>query len=368
MSGKRLIVVVPTLEMGGTERQVILLAQGLARLAPRLAEMTTVVTLRDGGTLQSELPSEIACVTMGAKSMIGLRTIWRLRSLVKQRRADVVYSLLVPANIVSAIATMGTSTRLYWGHRSQFLSQGSSMPRVAVARLSLSGLRHFCSGAICNSAAAAEFLRSIGFRKDTISVIHNAVDTSRFFPDPLLGARQRQQMGMTDDDKVILSVGRLVADKDYPTLLRAFELVLRSEPSAHLFFVGRDESDHRRSLELMASTLRISERVSFCGEVGTLNGLYNAADLVVQSSTNEGSSNVLREALACGCRCVATDVGDARELSGDIRVVPARDYVALANAMSASVRSDPVERVAALDGFSTPEQLADETLRRLGLC
>lgn len=366
MPGRRLIVVIPNLEVGGTERQVILFAQGLARIAPRLADETVVVTLTGGGELLSDLPRPIAHISIEGGGMLDPLTVLRLRALIKEARPEVVYSLLVPANISSAGATMGTSARLYWGHRSQSLSTGSGAFRTFAAKAVLRGLRYACSGAIANSTASAGFLRSLGFSESSVRVIPNAVDTLRFFPDPSLGAQQRQRMGMTLDDTIILAVGRLVADKDYPTLLRAFQLVLRSDPSAHLLILGRGESTYRGSLERLASALRISERVTLWGEVSVVEAFYNAADLVVQSSTNEGGSNVLREALACGRPCVATDVGDALELGGDIRIVPQRDHVALAEAITTRLRCEP-GRAVDPPAFSTPERLAAETLQWLDL-
>ena len=106
------------------------------------------------------------------------------------------------------------------------------------------------------------------------------------------------------DEPVIVAVGRLQAQKDYPMMLKAFALV-RNKRKAKLLILG--EGELRKELENLANTLGISTNVSFHGfESNPFKFLANA-DVFALSSQFEGLPTVLIEALACGCSVVSTN-------------------------------------------------------------
>jgi glycosyltransferase involved in cell wall biosynthesis len=110
----------------------------------------------------------------------------------------------------------------------------------------------------------------------------------------------------------LLSVGRLSAEKDFPTLLRALAM-LRSRRPLRLLILG--EGEKRSELESLTASLGINEDVSLPGfEVNPFQYMARCAAFVL-SSTWEGFGNVLVEALACGAQIVSTDCpGGPREI------------------------------------------------------
>lgn len=142
---------------------------------------------------------------------------------------------------------------------------------------------------------------------------------------------------------VVLNVGRLVAQKDQATLLRAFA-ELRRRRCARLLVVGPD-GPARPGLETLVSELDLHDCVEFYGFSANPYPFMARADLFVLSSVSEGMPNALLEAMACGCPVVSTDCpsGPREVLGGGTygRLVPARDPAALADAIDAALAEAP---------------------------
>jgi glycosyltransferase involved in cell wall biosynthesis len=74
-------------------------------------------------------------------------------------------------------------------------------------------------------------------------------------------------------------------------------------------------------LRLLASKLGLDERLQWIGSRFDMPAVCNAFDIACSSSSGEGFSNTIIEAMACGVPCVVTDVGDSAVIVGEIGVV-----------------------------------------------
>jgi glycosyltransferase involved in cell wall biosynthesis len=137
---------------------------------------------------------------------------------------------------------------------------------------------------------------------------------------------------------VILAVGRLTPQKDFPTLLRAFAEVRRRRP-ARLLILG--EGEERAALEALGADLGVAADVALPGFRENAMAYMAGSALFVLSSAWEGLPTVLIEALAAGTRVVSTDCPSGpREILQDGRLgslVPVGDVAALADAMTAAL-------------------------------
>ena len=143
---------------------------------------------------------------------------------------------------------------------------------------------------------------------------------------------------------IILGAGRLALQKDFPTLIEAFRLVLAEQPS-RLVILG--EGPLRRELEQCVRALGLDDCVSLPGRVANPFSFMARARLFVLSSRHEGFGNVLAEALACGCPVVSTDcpAGPSEILGDPALLAPVGDPEALARVMLRTL-DRPTEKAA----------------------
>lgn len=197
-------------------------------------------------------------------------------------------------------------------------------------------------------AATARRRKLIG--RGIIEAIGNGVDPSRFEPDETGAVRRRirDDMGETEDRPVIMTVGRLVAEKGYPELIDAMRSV-----DASLWIVGsRLDSDHANAIDAVieqAETVPVlRRRVRFLGYRADVPDLLRAADIFTLPSHREGMPRSIIEAMMVGLPVVGTDIRGTREevLPGETGlIVPVKDSAALADALNRLVR-DATLRVA----------------------
>jgi glycosyltransferase involved in cell wall biosynthesis len=180
---------------------------------------------------------------------------------------------------------------------------------------------------ICNSLALKkELAQNYGVPPARLTVIHNGVDLNYFKP--------RRQAPPPQAPRV-LTVARLVPDKNHETLIRAFRLVAADHPGAELWLVG-DGPRERALRQLAAATLSPGQVRFFPGQAD-LRPFFAQASLFALSSVHEACPNVVLEAMAAGLPVVATRVGGLPELvaPGETGwLTPPRDPTALAAALS----------------------------------
>ncbi len=142
---------------------------------------------------------------------------------------------------------------------------------------------------------------------DTCRVVGNGVDCQRFFPEDRVAARKK--LGLSETEKVVVSVAALKHIKGSDLLVRAAALLRKSTRNCRILLVGK--GPELEALQRLAVQLGCAGSITFVGEVDNLElrHYYSAADVSCLPSRNEGWPNVVLESLACGTPVVATRVG-----------------------------------------------------------
>lgn len=200
-------------------------------------------------------------------------------------------------------------------------------------------------GLICVSHFLKDLALQHGADPDKVCVIHNAIDRKTFFPSDKSDARQ--QLGLPDTAKIIVSVGHLVLRKRHHVLIEAFAELIKAHPDAMLLIVGGDSfgSVYPDRLVRLVAKLGLEKSVRFPGNVSAneVAQYYHAADMFVLGTQREGCCNAVLESLACGIPVITTPVGDneffvKNGLNGYI--VPVDDVPATSRAILEAVRRD----------------------------
>ena len=175
-------------------------------------------------------------------------------------------------------------------------------------------LRRFAR-VIAVSDEIRDTLIASGSRPERVVTVLNGIDPARFARTPGRGAAVRAELGLTDSDIAIGSVGRLEPQKRYDVLLRAFVRVRAALPQARLVIVG--DGSQRAVLDGLVRSLGLESTCILTGHRSDIVESLHALDLFVQSSDYEGTPNAVLEAMAVETPVVATTAGGTAQLIDD---------------------------------------------------
>jgi glycosyltransferase involved in cell wall biosynthesis len=324
------IHVITGLNTGGAERMLVKLLEGLdrSRFDP------VVVSLMDEGTQGAAIRAlGIPVHTLEMRpSCPSPLALFRLRHLLWQLAPDVVHGWMYHGGLAALFAK---------GHAGAVVGIRHSIYDIRnenpATRLVIRTLRRFAARADCvvyNAVVSARQHEALGYPADKSLVIHNGFDCELFRPDCDAGKRIRSELGIDGNAQVIGHLSRFSPMKDHANFLRAAAMVAQTNPRVCFVLAGTGVDAGNPALSALMHDTAFKGRVHLLGERSDAPALYNAMDVFCSSSWSEAFPNVLGEAMACGVRCVATDVGDSVLVLGDTgRVVPARDAEALAAAL-----------------------------------
>jgi glycosyltransferase involved in cell wall biosynthesis len=345
-------------EGGGPERDSIFLCNALAAQGMQVA----IVVLRGEGPLRAFVDPAVRIVMVGQPRIrYALPALQRaLRSLAPK----VVLSSGVPSlNVLTLLAV-----RMLPRHeRPKLVLRENSVPSMAhrdpsrsnrIAYRVLRRLYRFADHIITLTDRSRDDLTRLFSVPGSMA---SAMRTNAVLTPAIMDRLARWDGESGRENGLIVSVGRLSAEKDHYTLLRALSMLPGGRPW-RLVIIGN--GPERAALEAFARGLGLAKRVAFIGYVTDPFAWMMRARVLVLSSIYEGLPNVVIEALACGTAVVSTDcphgpreileggrygmltpVGDAAAMAASIRA--ALDHVPNRKALMRRSLDYTAERTAA---------------------
>jgi glycosyltransferase involved in cell wall biosynthesis len=347
-----ILFLIRSLELGGSQRQLIYLAKGLQQRG-----WDVTVAIYYSGVLDIELEEAgIRIVNLCKSGRWDLHgVLWRLVSLLHRARPEAVYSFLGTANILATMARpFVPPTKWLWSIRASNMDLSVYGRASALSYRVERVLSRLPNLIISNSQAGLEHAAAHGFPRARIIVVPNGTDTERFRPDPEAGANIRSSWGIENGRPVIGMLSRLDPMKAHPVFLSAASIVAAARPDVRFVCAGGGPEAYVQHLRQLARRFGIGDCTLFPGGYTNPVAVLNAFDLCCSSSSyGEGFSNSISEAMACGVPCVVTDVGDSALIVGPTGAVAPPDNPGdLADAMlkllwdlNAGVALEPRQRI-----------------------
>ncbi len=310
LRGARVVIVIRSFELGGAERQAVMLARFLRH---HVGAEVLVWSFSPGLTVPKLLAADgIACHVQSPGSGGGL---WhRTASLLgfvralRRRRPDLLVPFTdLPNKVCGAVWRLTDAAGCLWNQR----DEGREVTGRPLERLALRSASAF----VANSAVGRAFLTErFGIAPDRVTIVPNGV---RLEPAQSSPAAWRERLGLGPDQVVATMIANLHRFKDHTTLLRAWQRVVNElEPLPVLLLAGQPGAT-ADELGGLARELGLERSVRFLGRVDDVAGLLAASDLAVFSSRREGCPNGILEPMAAGLATVATDIVGSREALGD---------------------------------------------------
>lgn len=300
----RICFVIPSLERGGTERQLVYLLRGLSE-----EHDLCVICTREDGALAREEARYADVQTLGLSSAWDPRLRRRLQHVFEDWRPDIVHSFMFGFDHQVNVAARNAGVPVVLSSRRQLAIW--KKPRHVRLQRKANAL---VDGIVANSEAVAAFAsEQEGEARERFHVIRNGIDVQAFQASGNL-ERVAEKLSIPRDRMVVGLVANFSPVKDHNLFMRcAAELALRRD-DVHFLLVG--EGPLRNAVEQQIGAAGLTDRFSLttAKDENEIAELFALMSVTVLCSKVEGSPNAVMEAMAAGRPVVAAKVGGVPEL------------------------------------------------------
>lgn len=299
----RILHVIPTLDRGGAEKQLTLLASGL----PKEEFEVHVCTLTRDGPLRA--PLEAAGVTIHSIQKRGKfdpLAFHRLTKLMRRLQPDLVHTWIFAANAYGRAAALRAGVKCIVGGE-RCVDPWKNGLELAIDRYLAQRSRCI----VTNSSGVQVFYAEQGVPAEKFIIIPNGIDADRVTA-PSSRSEWAEELGIPESAHWVVAIGRLWPQKRLRDAIWVMDILKVARDDVFLLIVG--DGPERRRLERFAWQVKIEDHVRFLGERSDVAKLLPHLSASVLASGYEGQSNAIMESMAAGLPVVASDIPGNRDL------------------------------------------------------
>ncbi|NKG29778.1 glycosyltransferase [Erwinia rhapontici] len=327
----KITYIITGLGMGGAENQV-------CNMADKMNEYghSVEIICLSGDVVVSPISEKIKIHNLHLKkNLVGfIKALIKTKIILFKTKPDIVHSHMFHANIFSRLLRVFPPF-----NSSALISTVHNSYEGGKVRMLCYRVTDFLTDITTNVSEEAvnSYLEKKAVKHGRIIPFKNAIDTDRYIFSEVDRVHLREKLNVNDQTKIILSIGRLTKQKDYPNLFNAISGI----SNEHILLVIIGDGELFAELRALAVNLNIDHKINWVGIQHNVQQWLSAADVFVLSSEWEGFGLVVAEAMSCERVVVATDSGGVAEVLGDRGfLVPVKNHrelgIAIENSLALS--------------------------------
>lgn len=315
----KILYIVSSLGFGGAERIVCDLADNMTEFGIQVE----IICLQ-GDIHVRPKNSDIKIHQLHLNSILDFITCWKkINRIMRIFDCDIIHAHMYHSIIISRfLARKFNKIVISHAHNTNYGGWG----RGLIYRLT-DPLSHL--NVNVSLEATNIFIKNKVFSESNTITVVNGINTNRFYKNILTRENLRRYYSIEDDEKILINIASLTAQKDHINLLNAYNYAMKNGLSkSHLYLVG--DGPLKSIIDEEIKRLGLESNVTLLGIRSDVEELLNMSDIFVLSSAWEGLPLVVAEAMACEKIVLSTDCGGVREVIRDNQfLVKIKDDIAL---------------------------------------
>ena len=310
MTAPTILILIPSLTLGGAEKQALLLAQCLVR---HNVGRPIVVGIGKPGKLEGILKEkgiEGISLNMGFGFQLSRRKMWmrawQFRRKIRALNPDLVFPLTFWPNVLGAFSCLGPGSAVcMWNQR----SVDANLPYSLLERLS----KHSVALYSGNSQISADFIQQRHHlpSRNKVTVLPNLISTESF----------GHEMGILKSHNAprVLMMANFFPGKRQDLVLKGLKIWEDTQPDKgiELVFSGKAPGGYFvEQIKALAFDLNLKSKVAFCQFSSLEEALEMGIDIGLLATDSEGYSNSIMEYMQAGLPVLVSDIPANREVLG----------------------------------------------------